>query len=73
MMAIASAGYVAARIRPPAALVMAAIAFMVVAVLMITSGHLSPLVYQLAFLIGAPAASIAGGIAAARRSPQRTL
>lgn len=67
---IACGGYVAARIRPPAALVMAAITFAVVAVMMAV-GPLPPLVYQLVFLIGAPAASIAGGLVAARRASHR--
>jgi hypothetical protein len=65
--AIAGGAYVAARIRPAAALVMAALTFAVVAVLMITKGHLSPLAYQLAFLIGMPVASLIGGAFAARR------
>jgi hypothetical protein len=67
---MACAGYVAARIRPPAALVMAAITFAVIAVMM-ASGLPSPLVFELAFLIGAPAASIVGGLVAARRASQR--
>jgi hypothetical protein len=65
--AVAGAGYVAARIRPPAAPVLAALVFAVVVTLMITSGGSVPLWYELAFLVFAPTASIAGGAFAARR------
>jgi len=67
---VAGAGYVAARIRPPAAPVLAALVFAVVVTLMITSGDSVPLWYQLAFLVFAPAGSIAGGALAARRTRQ---
>jgi hypothetical protein len=66
--AVACAGYVAARIRPPAAPVLAALVFAIVVTLMIVAGDGVPLWYQLAFLVFAPVASIAGGVVAVRRA-----
>ena len=63
-----AAGYVAARIQPPAAPVMAVIILAVVAVLMTTRGDTTPLWYQLAFLIGGPLAALAGAAPAFRHT-----
>jgi hypothetical protein len=63
----ACGGYIAARIRRPAALVMAAISFVTVVTLMLTNGDGVPLWYQLAFLVTGPLAPLAGGAVASRR------
>ena len=63
----ACAGYVAARIRPPAAPLMAAITFAVVVTLMLTNGDGVPLWYQVLFLLAGPLAPLAGGAVASRR------
>ena len=54
-------GYFAAWIRPAAAPAVAGIAFIVVAVLMMTMSDSEPFWYALAFLIVGPLASLAGG------------
>ena len=54
-------GYVASRIRPRAATVLAAIVMLVVATLFVTVPDSAPLWYALTFLIGGPLAALAGG------------
>lgn len=60
-------GYVAARIRPPAALFMAAIAFALVVFLMVTRGDAVPIWYPILYLVLGPLAPIAGGAVASRQ------
>jgi hypothetical protein len=67
----ACGGYIAARIRRPAALVMAAITFAIVLALMLTNGDGVPLWYQMAFLVAGPLAPLAGGAVASRTYPRR--
>jgi len=62
------AGYIAARIRPAAATVVASIAFIVVAALMMTRSDTAPLWYQLAFLTAGPLAPLMGGALCLRRT-----
>lgn len=68
LVTIALAGHVAARIRPGAAHALAAVMIIGVAVMMVvvTPGSV-PLWYALAFLVGAPMASLAGGTFCRRR------
>ena len=59
--AMAAAGYLAARLQRGAAAVLAAMIAAVVIALMVTMTGSEPLWYQLGFLFGGPAASLAGG------------
>lgn len=64
---MAAGEYVAARIRPGAAAGLAAIVMIAVAILMVIRSDSAPLWYQIAFLIGGPLVSLAGGTLFARR------
>jgi hypothetical protein len=64
---ILAAGYVAARIQPPAVPVLAIIVLAIVVVLMATREDGLPLWYQVAFLIGGPLAALGGAAPAFRR------
>jgi len=61
MIATAFGGYLAASIRRSAVAVLAAIVFLVVVILMLTSSEPVPLWYQIGFLLGGPLVSMAGG------------
>ncbi len=67
-------GYLAARIRPGAEDVMAAIVFVAVAGMMTTMPDSAPVWYALTFLVVGPAAAHAGGRISRRRvsPPQAT-
>jgi hypothetical protein len=68
--AMAGGGYLAARIRQPAALVMAVIVLVVVVVLIVREGLTVPSWYEVVFLVAGPLASVIGGALAARRRPR---
>jgi O-antigen ligase len=67
LVAFACGGYVAARIRQPAALFMAAITFALVVFLMVTRGDALPIWYQILYLVLGPLAPMAGGAVASRQ------
>jgi hypothetical protein len=65
-------GYVAARIRPEAATVLAAIVMLVVGALLVTMPESAPLWYGLTFLMVGPVAALAGGTLCRVRRHGRT-
>jgi hypothetical protein len=60
-------GYVADAMRQGAAVLLAVIAFSIVAAMMLTMSDKPPLWYQIGFLIFAPAAALSGGALARHR------
>jgi hypothetical protein len=66
--ALALGGYLAARVRPAASAVLAAMVFALVVLFMVIRPESVPLWYQIAFLVAGPLAALRGGTLHARRS-----
>ena len=69
--AIGAGGYIAARIRPPAAPVLSIIVFVVVVALITLKGDDVPVWYQVVYLVTGPFIPLAGGVMASRRARRR--
>jgi hypothetical protein len=67
--AIAAGGYIAAWIRPAAAIMLGALVAIVAIILMVSPSDTAPLWYQLTFLVFGPMAATAGGALRVGRRP----